>query len=81
MKRLHLIISGLVQGVGFRAWVRGAARDLKLVGWVMNREDGAVEIIAEGDEPGLKKLTTHSRMGPAGAIVKSVQDSWQESTG
>ena len=50
MKRIHLIISGDVQGVGYRAWTKRQAKDLGIVGWVKNREDKAVELVGEGEE-------------------------------
>ena len=56
MKRAHLIISGDVQGVGFRAWIVRQAKEFSLTGWVKNREDGAVELVAEGVRQSLEEL-------------------------
>ncbi len=47
---LHAIVSGDVQGVGFRAHTSRIARSLGITGWVRNREDGSVEVVAEGAE-------------------------------
>ncbi|UTC78855.1 acylphosphatase [Treponema sp. OMZ 799] len=46
---LHIIVKGRVQGVGFRYWTRSLARSLKVKGWVCNRADYSVEILAEAD--------------------------------
>lgn len=80
MKRVHLIISGDVQGVGFRAWVRGQAKELNLMGWVKNREDGAVEIAAEGKKEDLEVLIKHCKKGPDVAWVEHVDVSWKKAS-
>ena len=54
--RLHAIIEGRVQGVGFRAFVIDKATDLGVTGWVRNSWGGSVEIMAEDDRPTLEKL-------------------------
>lgn len=77
MKRLELKISGRVQGVTFRASTRKKARKLGLKGWVENRPDGTVEIVAEGDEGKLKKLLEWARAGPGPARVKNVEEKWR----
>ena len=48
--RVHLVVRGRVQGVGFRWFVKEVARGLDLAGWVKNRADGGVEVVAEGGE-------------------------------
>ena len=48
--RMHVVVSGRVQGVGFRWFVREAAIALDLAGWVRNRPDGSVEVAADGDD-------------------------------
>ena len=50
MKRVSVIVSGRVQGVGFRYFVEDIAADMKITGWVRNLPDGTVEIDAEGEE-------------------------------
>lgn len=74
MSGAHLRVSGKVQGVGFRWFVRVAARRLGLAGWVTNRPDGSVEIAASGGEEGLAQFRKAVRSGPDGAHVVSVVD-------
>lgn len=81
MKRIHLIISGDVQGVGFRAWAHRYARGKSLTGWVKNREDGTVEVVAEGVKKDLEELVKRSKQGPEIAWVKSVDVIWEEASG
>jgi acylphosphatase len=81
MKRIHLIISGDVQGVGYRAWVRREALKLNLSGWIKNREDGAVELRAEGVEVALQKLIDLCKKGPEVGWVKEVSVKWNDYTG
>lgn len=72
-ERLTARITGRVQGVGFRWWVRRHADELGLVGWVMNADDDrSVEIVAEGDGSALGELERLLRIGPSGARVESV---------
>ena len=67
-------ITGRVQGVGFRWWVRRHADALGLVGWVMNGDDErSVEVVAEGSEPALAELERLLNAGPSGARVESVE--------
>ena len=66
------VVSGSVQGVGFRFFVRDAAFREGIRGWVRNREDGRVEIEAEGDAEALLRFETAVRRGPAGARVDDV---------
>lgn len=80
MKRVHLIITGDVQGVGFRAWVRTIARELGLTGWVKNREDGAVEIVAEGKRTDLEDFVATCQRGSDVAWVANVDITWEEAT-
>lgn len=71
--RMRIVTSGLVQGVGFRyATVREASR-LGLVGWVRNRTDGSVEILAEGEPSRVEDLLSWCRHGPPGARVTDVR--------
>ena len=67
-------ITGRVQGVGFRWWVRRHADALGLVGWVMNGDDErSVEVVAEGSERALAELERLLNAGPSGARVESVE--------
>ena len=71
---LHVLVRGRVQGVGFRWFVREAARDLGLAGWVRNRPDGTVEVAAAGEPQMLERLREMLRAGPKGASVSAVDD-------
>jgi len=73
MKRIHLWVSGVVQGVAFRYYTIRKARELSVVGWVKNLCDGRVEAIAEGGEWQLKELTKAMRIGPPSATVIGVE--------
>ena len=81
MKRVHLIISGDVQGVGYRAWAVGQAKELSLTGWVKNREDGAVEVVVEGERSDLEEFIKRSQHGPEVAWVEKVDVQWSNGTG
>ncbi len=73
MKRLHLWVSGMVQGVCFRSFTRREAAELEITGWVKNLYNGKVEILAEGEEWSLKELVKAIRMGPPSASVRAVE--------
>lgn len=79
-KRAHLIISGSVQGVFFRYTTRQLAQDLGLAGWAMNRRDGKVEVVAEGEAEKVEKLVKWCHKGPEGALVSDVDITWQKPT-
>lgn len=81
MKRIHLIVSGDVIGVGYRSWVLRQAKELHLTGWVRNREDDAVELVAEGEEQSLTELIAMCKKGPDVSWVKDVRIDWQKATG
>lgn len=72
---MRAIVRGRVQGVGYRWFVRERARDLGIGGWVRNREDGSVEVYAEGSRESLDRLSRMLRSGPAGAEVADVNES------
>ena len=74
MASLHLIVTGRVQGVGFRWFVRETARRVGLAGWVCNLPDGSVELAAEGDEESIALLRRGVSAGPSGAEVQEVRD-------
>lgn len=80
-RRLHAVVRGRVQGVGFRATTQGEARRLGLAGWVRNRGDGGVEALAEGDESRLKLFLAYLHRGPWGAGVASVAEDWSRAQG
>ncbi|OGL65563.1 MAG: acylphosphatase [Candidatus Tectomicrobia bacterium RIFCSPLOWO2_12_FULL_69_37] len=72
-ERVHLLIRGRVQGVWYRASARAEAEALGLAGWVRNRPDGAVELVAEGPSEVLEKLIAWCWEGPPLARVDDVQ--------
>jgi acylphosphatase len=71
---MHVVVRGRVQGVGFRWFVREAARAAGLSGWVKNSSDGSVEVVASGDEASVGALRLALYSGPAGASVASVEE-------
>lgn len=81
MNRAHLVISGDVIGVGFRAWVLRQTQDKRLTGWVKNREDDTVEIVAEGSQEQLEEFARACHKGPMLSWVKSVDVHWEKATG
>lgn len=76
--RVRLIIEGRVQGVWFRDSTRREAVGLGVCGWVKNRPDGAVEVLAEGPEERVKKLGAWCRKGPPAARVTQVREIREE---
>lgn len=80
-EQIHIRIRGRVQGVFFRASSQEKAKDLGLSGWVRNRPDRQVEIVAEGPPEALNALLAWCRTGPPLARVKSVETEWSGSTG
>ncbi|MBI5057326.1 MAG: acylphosphatase [Nitrospirae bacterium] len=79
--KVHIIISGLVQGVFFRASTRDMALSLGLKGWVRNLPDGNVEAVFEGQVDKLKQAVQWCHKGPPGARVVKVKEKWQGYTG
>ena len=80
-KRVEAIVRGYVQGVGFRYFVQRQAQALGLSGWVRNRTDSAVHVLAEGDHEALLSLVDRLRDGPSEAEVQDVELDWQPYTG
>ncbi|MDD2521469.1 MAG: acylphosphatase [Anaerolineaceae bacterium] len=76
LARLQAIISGAVQGVGFRYFTMDAAYELGLTGWVRNLHGRSVEVVAEGEREALEKLIEKLRHGPRSARVDEVRFSW-----
>jgi acylphosphatase len=79
--RLHAIVEGRVQGVGYRYFVVESAEPLGLSGWVRNRWDETVEVTAEGPRPALEKLVEALARGPRSAYVSTVKADWEPATG
>lgn len=74
--RFTAIVSGSVQGVGYRGFVRGKAVDMGLAGHVENMSDGRVEVVAEGARADLEVLLVRMRVGPTHAEVSSIEVEW-----
>ena len=72
MKALHLVISGRVQGVWFRASTREVALRLGILGWVRNMPDGSVETHIQGEDDAVEQMLDWCRQGPLGARVDCV---------
>ena len=72
MKSVHAIISGRVQGVGYRAWTVDTAKSLGLCGWVRNRADGSVEAVFQGYDELCLQMVDKCRSGPLYSKVTGV---------
>ncbi len=81
MERLHAVVHGDVQGVGFRYFAQRKGRQLGLQGWVRNNDDGTVELVAEGERPALEELKRAVEQGPRMAHVDRVDARWSSATG
>ena len=71
-RRVHIVISGRVQGVGYRYFALNSANELGLAGWVRNRPDGSVEIEAEGSQAPLDSFVLRLHQGPKWSSVENV---------
>ena len=71
--RMHVWISGFVQGISFRYYTKEQAEDLDVNGWVKNLPDGGVEAVFEGEESAVNQVIEFCRHGPAGADVTEVK--------
>jgi acylphosphatase len=80
-KRAHVVARGRVQGVAFRAELRGRARSLGLAGWARNNHDGSVEAAFEGAADRVASLVDWCRHGPASARVDELELRWEEPCG
>jgi len=81
MVRVHVYVSGRVQGVFFRYETRREARKRNVKGWVRNLPDGRVEALFEGEEEKVLELIEFCKHGPPGARVTNVEVEWGEYTG
>jgi len=81
LTRLHAHIEGRVQGVGFRYFVTRTAGPLKLTGWVRNRWNGKVEVVAEGTQRSLEQMLMALKRGPHLNTSQNVQVSWEPASG
>ena len=72
------MIYGEVQGVGFRSQVRQQARLIGIKGWVVNKPDGTVEVLSEGEETKLQEFIRWCSRGPLGTTITKVDTDWQD---
>jgi acylphosphatase len=79
-ERLRAEVFGAVQGVGFRAFVLRRALTYGLTGWVRNRSDGSVELLAEGPRSTLDTLLEDVKAGPSASTVDRVETQWSPAT-
>jgi acylphosphatase len=80
-KRVHITVRGVVQGVGFRMYTQQEAERLGLRGYIRNRPDGAVEIVAEGVADAVDRLIAWANQGPPAAVVEDVEVVDEAATG
>lgn len=78
MRRVQVFVSGFVQGVGFRQFVKKNALQNGIRGWVRNLEDGRVEGVMQGKLEGLEKMIQLCRKGPFLSEVKNIEVFWQK---
>jgi acylphosphatase len=78
MKQIHIYISGNVQGVGYRYFVKGWARAFGVRGWVRNLEDGRVEGVFQGEKKRVEELIEKCREGPFLGEVETIDVNWEE---
>ncbi len=80
MKQAHVYISGFVQGVGFRAYVRSKARKLGVTGWVRNLSDDRVEAVLQGEREKIERVLFYCKRGPFFANVTNIVVDWEEAS-
>ena len=73
LRRVRIVVRGVVQGVGFRYHTQEEARALRLTGFVRNRQDSSVEVEAEGDPEMINELISWLRTGPRHAAVETLE--------
>jgi len=79
--RAHIVVSGRVQGVWYRAGARQKARELDITGWAHNLIDGKVGILCEGEKGNVEQFIAWCRQGPPLAKVESVEVEYENSKG
>ncbi len=80
-KKIHLLISGSVQGVFYRVNSKNKADEFGLTGWVRNISNGRVEIVAEGEEKNLKNMINWCNNGSNNAIISEIKVKWEKYSG
>ena len=76
--RAHIFISGDVQGVFFRRTAKAQAEKLGVVGWIRNRNDGSVEVVAQGEKDKVDKFIEWCKKGPPFAKVENMEVEWRK---
>ena len=79
--RVHIIVSGRVHGVFFRAETQEKAQQLGVTGWVKNLSEDRVEAVFEGERAKVEQMVEWAKKGPSGAIVNDLDLSWEEYRG
>ncbi len=79
--RVHMLVSGEVQGVFFRSRTKYKAEQLGVKGWIRNLPDGRVESVLEGEADAVNSLVDFCRQGSRGALVKNVDLTWEDFVG
>ena len=78
MSQAHIFISGFVQGVSYRYFVKTNAQTLGVKGWVRNTENGGVEAVFNGEKKNIEEMIALCRKGPNLAEVKQLGIAWEE---
>lgn len=78
MKQAHIYILGMVQGVGFRAFIKYNARKRGLTGWVRNLSDGRLEAVLQGEKEKIDEIVKISGKGPFLADIQNIVVDWEE---
>ena len=78
--KAHVIISGLVQGVYFRSYIKERAQSMDLNGWVRNLLNGTVEAVFEGETENVRRMVGWCHKGPPAARVDHVETKWSTPT-
>ncbi len=81
MERVKIIVTGLVQGVFFRAYTKEKAKELNVYGWVRNNKNGSVEILAEGKKEDIERFISWCKIGSPYSKVENVFVEKQEYKG
>lgn len=78
---VHIYVSGFVQGVGFRQYIKYKAKKLNIRGWIKNLSDGRVEGVFDGSGDNLNKIVEICQKGPFLSEVKSIEVDWKFEAG
>jgi len=79
--RVHIVVSGRVQGVFYRSETQEKAQQLGVSGWVKNLSEGRVEAVFEGERDKVEQMVEWAKKGPSGAIVNDLNVVWEEYQG